>query len=72
LIKDFEKSGFDVVVIRGVVFKILSDFQLNRMMQAGIIGPEHVHGLQGMAKEYGEFGDSIFIVAKRTSGSEQW
>lgn len=64
LISDFEASGYRVVAREGVVFKILADFQLNKMMQAGIIGEEHIRGLQGMAKGQEDFCDSILIVAE--------
>jgi hypothetical protein len=63
-VKDFEASGYQVVTTEGVIFKILADFQLNKMMQSGIIGEEHIRGLQEMARGQQDFCDSIFIVAK--------
>lgn len=62
--QDFQKTGFDIVDAQGVIFKILADFQLNKMLHEGIIAEEHVWGLQKMAKGNEDSCDSIFIVAK--------
>lgn len=68
LVRDFEGAGYEVVATEGVIFKILADFQLNKMMQSGIIGEEHIRGLQEMAAGQEDLCDSIFIVAKTKNG----
>lgn len=66
-IKDFETSGYEVVETDGVIFKILADFQLNKMMQLGIIGEEHVRALQEMSRGNEDLCDSIFVIAKAST-----
>lgn len=63
--ENFVKVGYKIVNTQGVIFKILADFQLNKMFEVGVIGDEHIFGLQKMAKGNDEFCDSIFLVAKR-------
>lgn len=62
---DIKKAGYKVTYKQGVVFKILADFQLNKMLEAGIIGEEHIHGLQKMASVNMELCDSIFMEAAK-------
>lgn len=64
LINDFEKAGFEVTQVEGVIFKILADFQLNELLKNDIITKEHIQGLQDMASGQIDFCDSIFIMAK--------
>jgi 2-polyprenyl-3-methyl-5-hydroxy-6-metoxy-1,4-benzoquinol methylase len=62
--QDFQKAGFDIVATRGVIFKILADFQLNKMLHDGLIAEEHVWGLQKMSVGNEDFCDSIFTIAQ--------
>ena len=60
-------AGFRIVQESGIVFKILADFQLNRLLRDGFLTPEHIHGLQRLAEVDGNahFADSIFMVLGR-------
>lgn len=64
---DFDNAGLEIVQVEGVIFKILADFQLNEMLNNGIISEEHIWGLQKMAVDQPELCDSIFVVAKTKS-----
>lgn len=63
--KDFIESGFEIVDVRGIIFKILADFQLNKMMEQNIIEKSHVYALQEMAGNMTDFCDSILVVARK-------
>ena len=63
--RDFKEAGFTVQDTQGVIFKILADFQLNKMFEVGIISDEHIKGLQAMATINNDYCDSIFVVATR-------
>lgn len=61
----FLEAGYKIIETKGVIFKILADFQLNKMIEAGIITEEHIYGLQTMGEGYPELCDSIFLVAQK-------
>jgi 2-polyprenyl-3-methyl-5-hydroxy-6-metoxy-1,4-benzoquinol methylase len=62
---DFISSGFEIIDIRGIIFKILADFQLNKMLEQNIIEKNHIIALQEMADGMMEFCDSILVVARK-------
>jgi 2-polyprenyl-3-methyl-5-hydroxy-6-metoxy-1,4-benzoquinol methylase len=64
--KDLIESGWDIVDIKGVIFKILADFQLNELLSNGFFKKEHILGLQKLSEENLDYCDSIFIVAKKS------
>ena len=61
---DLSISGYKLKSTKGVIFKILADFQLNKMMNKGIITEEHIRGLHEMAEGYDDFCDSIFVIGE--------
>lgn len=65
--KEVTAAGFRIVRESGIVFKILADFQLNKLLRDGFLTPEHIHGLQHLAEvdENVQFADSIFMVLGR-------
>lgn len=58
-------NGFKVVDIRGIVFKIFADFQMNQLLDLGILNVSHINGLQKLVEETEniDFADSFFLVA---------
>lgn len=66
---DIEAAGLAVTETQGVVFKILADFQLNRLLNEGFLLPGHIHALQKLAllPENIRFSDSIFMVVSNPS-----
>lgn len=69
VVADVEASGLEVVAVHGVVLKILADFQLNALLAQGFLTPQHIWGLQALARtagaEHAALADSIFVVARR-------
>lgn len=63
--EDIEKTGFSVKSIKGIVFKILADFQLNQLLNQQFLERKHIDALQKLAEEDEniDFSDSIFCVA---------
>ena len=62
-------AGFEIMEELGVVFKILADFQLNKLLRDGFLNEGHIQGLQRLATqpENVDFSDSIFLVLRRTA-----
>jgi 2-polyprenyl-3-methyl-5-hydroxy-6-metoxy-1,4-benzoquinol methylase len=59
------ESGWQTVYSRGIIFKILADFQLNKLLKDNFLKNEHIIGLQKLADGNENFCDSIFVVARR-------
>jgi len=66
--KEIRDSGFEIIQTKGIVFKILSDFQLNKLLSEGVLNKEHIWAMQSLAmkEENIDFSDSIFIQAKNS------
>lgn len=63
-------AGFEVVSASGIVFKILADFQLNKLLGSGFLTKDHVLGMQALAEhpENIAYSDSIFLVLRPATG----
>ena len=68
LIEEVTAAGFHVAEASGIVFKILADFQLNKLLSTGFLTKEHVLGMQSLAqhKENIAYSDSIFLVLRKS------
>lgn len=64
---DVHAAGFMIHEEAGIVFKILADFQLNKLLKDGFLTKEHIVGMQKLAEMEGNmaFADSIFLVLKK-------
>ncbi len=61
---DLDRNGFLTVSEGGIMFKILADFQLDRLIDDRILAEEHIDGLYRLGLEYPEFAGSIFSVCR--------
>jgi hypothetical protein len=59
------KSGLEIVESGGSFFKPFADFQLKKMIKAGIIGEEQLKGLVLMGKVYPQLCEGIYVIAKK-------
>jgi SAM-dependent methyltransferase len=59
---DLGKAGFSVIQQGGIIFKILADFQMDRLLEEGILGKEHIEGLYKLGLQYPDFADSMYAV----------
>jgi 2-polyprenyl-3-methyl-5-hydroxy-6-metoxy-1,4-benzoquinol methylase len=59
-------AGFEIVQMKGIVLKILADFQLNKLLTDGFLTQEHIEAMQRLAEkpENFELSDSLFVQLK--------
>jgi len=60
-------AGFRIHEEAGIVFKILADFQLNKLLKEGFLTKDHILGMQRLAEQEGNmvYADSIFLVLQK-------
>nr|WP_288834193.1 methyltransferase domain-containing protein [uncultured Flavobacterium sp.] len=70
LLGDIKKTDLYVVEIKGVVFKILADFQLNELLVSGFLNEQHILGMHELAQKDSniQFSDSFFAILKSKNG----
>lgn len=59
---DIEKSGLQQVAQGGLLLKPLADFQMNQLIDSGIIGEAQQKGLYKLGLEYPDLAGSLFSV----------
>lgn len=64
--EDVKRSEFEVIDAKGIIFKILADFQLNKMMEQEILKDEHIRSLFNLGLKYPELADSVFVAARKS------
>lgn len=62
---DLVETGWKIIESRGIILKILADFQLNSLLANDFLKEEHIYGLQRLAVDNEEFCDSILAIARR-------
>lgn len=60
--KDIEKNGFQIIQQGGIIFKILADFQLDKLIEEKILNISHFEGLYKLGLEYPDFSDSLYAI----------
>ncbi len=64
--RDIEAANLVQVSQGGLLLKLLADFQMDKMIEAEIIGDPQVEGLYKMGLEYPDFAGSLFSVCRLT------
>lgn len=59
------QTPFKVKKAGGTYVKEFADFQLNRMIESGIIGEEQLYGMQKLAERYPELSGSIYAICEK-------
>jgi 2-polyprenyl-3-methyl-5-hydroxy-6-metoxy-1,4-benzoquinol methylase len=62
--KDIDAAGLQQVSQGGLLLKLLADFQMDKMIETGIIAEPQIEGLYKMGLEYPDFAGSLFSVCK--------
>jgi 2-polyprenyl-3-methyl-5-hydroxy-6-metoxy-1,4-benzoquinol methylase len=62
--EDIAAAGLQQVSQGGLLLKLLADFQMDKMIDAGILGDPQIEGLYKMGLEYPDFAGSLFSVCK--------
>lgn len=59
------QTSFKIKKTGGTFVKEFADFQLNRMIESGIIGEKQLHGMQKLAERYPELSGSIYAICEK-------
>jgi len=62
--RDIEAAGLDHVAQGGLMLKLLADFQMNGLIEQGVLGETQIDGLYKMGLEYPDFAGSIFSICR--------
>lgn len=62
--RDIEAAGFENVSQGGVMLKILADFQMDQLIDKGILKDQHLNALYSLGLEYPDLCGSLFSVCK--------
>jgi len=65
LSSDIDASGLVQVSQGGLLLKLLADFQMDKLIDTGIIGKSQQEGLYKMGLEYPDFAGSLFSVCRK-------
>ena len=64
LSRDIKAAGLQELSQGGLLLKLLADFQMDKMMETGIIADPQIEGLYKMGLEYPDLAGSLFSVCK--------
>ena len=62
---EVRRSGFEIVESGGVFFKTFANFQLDRMLQYGIVDDAYLEACFLLGRKYPDFCASIYMVCSR-------
>lgn len=63
--KDIEQAGFENITQGGLMLKILADFQMDKLIEEGILGKDQIDGLYKLGLEYPDLCGSLFSVCRK-------
>ena len=63
--KDIEQAGFENVAQGGLMLKILADFQMDKLIEEGILGQDQIDGLYKLGLEYPDLCGSLFSICRK-------
>ena len=63
--RDLEAARFHVVAQGGLMLKILADFQLDKLIDIGMLQTPHIDGLYKLGLEYPDLCGALFAICKR-------
>lgn len=62
--RELESGGFEIIAQGGIFFKFLADFQMDKMHDSGILGPQQCEGLYSLGHEYPDMCADIYAIAR--------
>ncbi|MEQ9105926.1 MAG: class I SAM-dependent methyltransferase [Limnobacter sp.] len=62
--KELESAGYEIVAQGGIYFKLLADFQLDKMIDSGILQEQQQEGLFRLGNEYPDMCADVFAIAR--------
>lgn len=63
--RDINSNGFEVVSQGGIILKPLADFQMDKLLELGILKKEQMDGLYKLGIEYPDLSAAIFCICKQ-------
>ena len=63
--KDIDEAGFTNVAQGGIMLKILADFQMDKLINEGILKQAQLDGLLKLGFEYPDLSGSLFSICKK-------
>jgi 2-polyprenyl-3-methyl-5-hydroxy-6-metoxy-1,4-benzoquinol methylase len=60
--RELRESGFEIVAEGGLMLKILADFQMDKLIDDGLIGAQQIEGLYRLGLEYPDLCGALFAV----------
>jgi len=64
LTRDLESAGFEIIAQGGILLKPFADFQMDKLIDSGIIGPPQCEGLYKLGHEYPDMCADIYAIAR--------
>jgi hypothetical protein len=68
--RDVVQAGFDICTQGGILLKPFADFQMDKLIDSGIIAKQQSDGLYSLGAEYPDMCADVYIVARVPSGGE--
>lgn len=62
--REIETANFEIVAQGGIFFKYLADFQMDKMIDTGILGKSQLEGLFSLGNEYPDMCADIYVIAR--------
>lgn len=62
--RDIRAAGFHSVAEGGIMFKILADFQMDKLIDKGFLTDAHLEGLYRLGLEYPDLCGSLFSICR--------
>ena len=69
--QDIQAAGLHTVVQGGVMLKLLADFQLDQLIELGILGQEQINGLYSLGHQYPELCGSLYAICSNNPQKEK-
>lgn len=62
--RELRSAGFDPIVETGLMLKILADFQLDQLIDNGMLGPSQIDGLYRLGMEYPDLCGALISICR--------
>lgn len=63
--RDLEGAGLSIIAQGGIMLKPLADFQMDKLIDTGILQTEHLNGLYRLGMEYPDFCSALYAICKK-------
>src|SRR5271157_291621 len=62
--RDIETAGLEIIAEGGILFKPFADFQMDQLIDSGILGPQQCEGLFKLGREYPDLCADLYVIAR--------